>query len=157
MYVYIMVRRSYLLCALCCTMSQPSQPASSCDNIHATPMILCQYALELCHVFVQPVSSYSNHGFIKQPEQIIGRRAKTSKKARKRQSSPRCWDSRTKRSQVGPAASPRGQGLASESPEDRQARLQRVSANQRERLATESAEEREARLWVMSANQHARA
>ena len=43
--------------------------------------------------------------------------------------------------------------LAAESPEDRQARLQRLSANQCERLATESAGERQARLQRMNINQ----
>ena len=39
--------------------------------------------------------------------------------------------------------------LATESAEEREARLQQMSSRQRERLATESAEEREARLQQM--------
>ena len=39
--------------------------------------------------------------------------------------------------------------LATESVEEREARLQQVSTCQRERLATESAEERKARLQLM--------
>ena len=48
--------------------------------------------------------------------------------------------------------------LASETEEERAARLQRMSANQRHRLAAETEEERTARLALqqMSANQHHR-
>ena len=46
--------------------------------------------------------------------------------------------------------------LASETEEERAARLQRMSANQRHRLAAETEEERAARLQQMSANQHHR-
>ena len=46
--------------------------------------------------------------------------------------------------------------LASEIEEERAARLQRMSANQRLRLASETEEERAARLQQMSANQHHR-
>ena len=45
---------------------------------------------------------------------------------------------------------------ATESAEERAARLQQVSANQHERLATESAEEREARFLHVCANQRER-
>ena len=50
----------------------------------------------------------------------------------------------------------RSERLASETSEERTARLQQVSANRRERLASETAEERTARLQQMSANQHER-
>ena len=46
--------------------------------------------------------------------------------------------------------------LASETEEERAARLQRMSANQHHRLASETEEERAARLQQMSANQHHR-
>ena len=46
--------------------------------------------------------------------------------------------------------------LASESEEERAARLQRMSVNQRHRLASETEEERAARLQQMSANQRHR-
>ena len=46
--------------------------------------------------------------------------------------------------------------LATETAEERQARLQRMSANQHEKLASETVDEREARLEQMRANQHER-
>ena len=50
----------------------------------------------------------------------------------------------------------RHERLASETAEERTARLQQMSANRHERLASETAEERTARLQQMSANQHER-
>ena len=48
------------------------------------------------------------------------------------------------------------QRLATESIEEREARLRQLSAQQRQRLATESIEEREARLRQLSIHQHQR-
>ena len=48
------------------------------------------------------------------------------------------------------------QRMAAETEEQREARLQRMSANQRERLAGETEEQREARLQSMSAHQSER-
>ena len=49
-----------------------------------------------------------------------------------------------------------GTRLASETAEERTARLQQTSANRQERLASETAEERTARLQQTSANRHER-
>ena len=46
--------------------------------------------------------------------------------------------------------------LAAETPEKKEARLQRMSTSQRERLAAETGAEREARLQQMSTYQHER-
>ena len=46
--------------------------------------------------------------------------------------------------------------LAVETPEEREARLQRMSTNQHERLAVESPKKREARLQQMNINQRER-
>ena len=46
--------------------------------------------------------------------------------------------------------------LAAETPEEREARLQRMSTNQSERLAVETPEERKTRLQQLSTNQRER-